>query len=131
MQSSFLPCDGKPGPNSVEILGCKTLPCNLKRGTIVEGSIVFTASASTKTLRPDVDVQLGNMHVKYPFPEQNACKGLVSGSCPLEKGEVSTYFMRMPIERAYPKIGLTIQFALVDEHNNYQMCFKIPAKVVD
>ncbi|CAK9822460.1 NPC intracellular cholesterol transporter 2 [Anthophora retusa] len=131
MQSTFVPCNGKPSPKSVEILGCKSLPCNLKRGTQVEASIVFAAPHNTKTLRPDVDVELGNMHVKYPFPEQNGCKGLVSGSCPLQKGEVATYYMKMPIEKAYPRIDLTIQFALVDEQNNFQMCFRIPAKVVD
>ncbi|XP_031825466.1 NPC intracellular cholesterol transporter 2 [Nomia melanderi] len=130
-QSEFLTCSGQPAPKNVNIVGCNKLPCDLKRGTFADAAIDFTVLASTKTLRPVVDVQIGNAHSPYPLPEQNACKSLANGECPLDKGEVVTYKLKMPIEKIYPKIFLTIQLSLVDEHNNPQVCLKIPGQVVD
>ncbi|KAG6800907.1 NPC intracellular cholesterol transporter 2 [Apis mellifera caucasica] len=128
---AYVPCDGKPAPTNVKILGCDTLPCNLVRGTNVEANVDFKAVANTKTLRPVVDVDLGNSHMQYPLPEQNACKNLVNGQCPLQSGQAATYYLKMPVLKAYPKVALTIQLSLVDENNNSEVCFKIPAKVVD
>lgn len=86
---------------------------------------------NTKTLKPDVDVELDKIHMKYPLPQQNACMDLDKAECPLNKGEAVTYKLRMPIERAYPKVSLTIQLSLLDEQSKSQVCIRIPAKVVD
>lgn len=40
---AYVPCDGKPAPTNVKILGCDTLPCNLVRGTNVEANVDFKA----------------------------------------------------------------------------------------
>lgn len=78
-----------------------------------------------------VDVQLGEIHMKYPLPQQNACLGLVNAECPLDKGEHVTYKLKMPVEKFYPKVSMTIQLELLDDSNQSQVCVKIPAKVVD
>nr|XP_033337163.1 NPC intracellular cholesterol transporter 2 homolog a-like [Megalopta genalis] len=131
MQSPHELCANGPAPKNVNIVGCSKLPCDLKRGSNVEAAIDFAVLANTKTLRPEVDVQIGNGHVKYPLPEQNACKSLVGAECPLDKGEVVTYKLKMPVEKIYPKIALIIQLSLIDEHGDVQVCLRIPAKVVD
>ncbi|XP_054010408.1 NPC intracellular cholesterol transporter 2 homolog a-like [Hylaeus anthracinus] len=131
MQTNFQTCSGQPAPTNVVISGCDSLPCPLKRGTNVDGAISFRVLENTKTLKPVVDVQLGEIHMKYPLPQQNACKDLTNAQCPLDKGETVTYHLNMPVEKAYPKVSMIIQLALVDELNKTQMCVKIPAKVVD
>ncbi|KZC06503.1 Epididymal secretory protein E1 [Dufourea novaeangliae] len=131
MQANYQPCATGPIPKNVNIIGCNTLPCNFKRGSFAEAAIAFTVADNTKTLRPVVDVQLGNTNIKYPLPEQNACKNLVDGQCPLDKGEVVTYKLKMPIEKIYPKISLTIQLTLVGDHDTPHVCLRIPAMVVD
>ncbi|XP_076637297.1 NPC intracellular cholesterol transporter 2 [Colletes latitarsis] len=131
MQSSFQTCNGVPAPENVVISACQTLPCSFKRGTNVMADIKFRVTENTKSLKPVVDVQLGNIHIKYPLPQQNACKDLTDAECPLDKGELVTYHLNMPIERSYPTISLIIQLTLVDEHNNSQMCLKIPSRVVN
>ncbi|KAK1133036.1 hypothetical protein K0M31_014399 [Melipona bicolor] len=131
MQATYVPCKSGPVPASVSIVGCSSVPCNLVRGTNVEGRINFNAVSNAKTLKPVVNVELGTIHIPYPLPEQNACKNLVSGQCPLQKGEPATYLLKMPVEKSYQKVSLTIQLSLVDENNNAQVCFRIPANVVD
>ncbi|XP_060826001.1 NPC intracellular cholesterol transporter 2-like isoform X2 [Bombus pascuorum] len=131
MQSSYVPCSSGPSPVSVEILGCSSLPCNLVRGTNVEANVVFKAVEDVNSLKPVVDVQLGSGHIPYLLPVQDACKCLTSGKCPLQKGQLATYRLVMPVEKSYPRISLTIQLSLVNEQNKSQVCFKIPAKVID
>ncbi|XP_029043830.1 NPC intracellular cholesterol transporter 2 homolog a-like [Osmia bicornis bicornis] len=131
MQSSFLPCAGKPAPLSVSITGCTSLPCNFKRGTDVEARVTFKAAQNSKTLKPDVDVELGKIHQKYPLPQQNACRDLDKSECPLNKGDTVTYKLKMPIEKFYPKVSLTIQLNLIGEHSESQACIRIPSKIVD
>ncbi|XP_003488795.1 NPC intracellular cholesterol transporter 2 [Bombus impatiens] len=131
MQSSYVPCNAGPSPVSVNIAGCSSLPCNLVRGKDVEANVIFDVVENTNSLKPVVDVQLGSGHIPYVLPEQNACNGLVSGQCPLQKGQSATYHLKMPVEKSYPRISLTIQLSLVDGQNKPQVCFKIPAKVVD
>ncbi|XP_076751520.1 NPC intracellular cholesterol transporter 2 homolog a [Xylocopa sonorina] len=131
MQSSYEPCASGPNPTSVKVLGCDSLPCNLRRGTTAQVAVDFNVIENTKTLTPEVKVQLGSITTPYPLPEQNACNSLTSGQCPLEKGERATYLLKMPVEKAYPKVSLTIQLSLVDEHKKSQACFRIPAHVVD
>ncbi|XP_026674888.1 NPC intracellular cholesterol transporter 2 homolog a-like [Ceratina calcarata] len=131
MQTEFQPCAGKPAPSAVKLVGCEKLPCNLVRGTNAEAFVDFSVLANSNTLKPEVHVTLGAITTPYPLPQQDACKDLTKGSCPLQKGQSATYHMKMPVEKAYPKVDLTIQLALVDQNKNVQACFKIPAKVVD
>ncbi|XP_076299689.1 NPC intracellular cholesterol transporter 2 isoform X2 [Lasioglossum baleicum] len=132
MQSPYQSCGaGLPAPNSVNIAGCSQLPCNFKRGTFASAEVDFTVQDSTKTLTPKVTVHIGSISTAYQLPEQNACKSLVNGECPLDKGERVTYKLQMPIEKIYPKIALTIQLSLVDGNGKSQACIKIPSKVVD
>ncbi|CAD1473096.1 unnamed protein product, partial [Heterotrigona itama] len=131
MQDTYVPCKSGPLPESVSITGCSSVPCNLVRGKNVEGRINFKAVSNAKSLKPVVDAEVGIIHTPFPLPEQNACRNLVNGQCPLQKGESATYLLKMPVEKSYPKISLTIQLSLVDENNNSQVCFRIPAKVVD
>ncbi|XP_076235158.1 NPC intracellular cholesterol transporter 2 [Calliopsis andreniformis] len=131
-QTQFQTCsNGGPTPVKVEVTGCTTLPCPFKKGSSVTGDLTFVVPRSTKTLKPDVNIQLGDMHIKYPLPQQNACLGLTNARCPLDKGEQVTYKLKMPVEKFYPKVSMVIDFALVDDQGQVQMCVKIPAKVID
>jgi len=67
----------------------------------------------------------------YPYPEQDACKSLTNGGCPLNEGDEATYNLKMPISELYPSLALNIEFGLVDENNNVQVCFNVDALVTD
>ena len=50
MQATYLPCKSGPVPASVSIVGCSSVPCNLVRGTNVEGRINFKAGKQSSKL---------------------------------------------------------------------------------
>ncbi|XP_076659785.1 NPC intracellular cholesterol transporter 2 [Halictus rubicundus] len=132
MQTPFEPCDGGlPVPKSVKIVGCTKLPCDLKRGEAAVGEIKFAVVADTKTLTPKVNAQVGSINTPFPLPEKNACKNLIDAECPLDKGEVVTYKLSMPVRKIYPTGALTIQLSLEDDQGKSQSCFKLPSQVVN
>lgn len=69
--------------------------------------------------------------IEYPYPEQDACKSLTNGKCPLSEGDEATYNLKMPISESYPSVTLTIEFSLIDENDNVQVCFKVDGKVTN
>ncbi|XP_011876344.1 PREDICTED: epididymal secretory protein E1 [Vollenhovia emeryi] len=129
-ETSYDPCDDGPGPRSLRVDGCDSSPCKLHRGTDLTAQWDFVANADAKTLKPRVRVTIMGVTIDYPYPEQDACKSLTNGKCPLSKGDEATYNLKMPISESYPSITLTIEFALVDENdNNVQVCFKLDGTV--
>lgn len=69
--------------------------------------------------------------IDYPYPEQDACKNLTNNKCPLSKGDEATYNLNMPISELYPSVTLTIEFGLIDENDNVQVCFKVEGQVTN
>ncbi|XP_015179260.1 PREDICTED: protein NPC2 homolog [Polistes dominula] len=131
MQSEYLKCSsGEPEPLALRIEGCDKLPCSLVRGTNLKAQWDFKVTSNTANLKPRVRVTVLGVTTDYNYPYPNACKDLVNGECPLEKGEEVTYSLSMPILKVYPILKLDIEFALVDDRNEAQVCFKINGKVV-
>jgi len=89
------------------------------------------ADAAAKSLKPRVRVTFLGTTIDYHYPEQDACKSLTNGRCPLSEGDAATYSLKMPISEVYPSLALNIEFSLVDENKNVQVCFKLDAQVTD
>lgn len=130
-KTPFIPCDEGPIPTELRVAGCNSSPCNIYRGTDLLAQWDFVSNADAKSLKPRVRVTFWGSTINYPYPEQDACKSLTNGECPLSEGDEATYNLKMPISKVYPAIALTIEFGLVDENNNVQVCFKIQGKVTD
>lgn len=69
--------------------------------------------------------------IQYPYPEQDACKSLTNGECPLKKDAKVTYNLEMPISKSYPSVTINIEFSLLDEKKNVQVCFNVDLKVTN
>ena len=46
------------------------------------------------------------MTVDYPIEQQDACKSLTNGECPLDEGEEVTYRLVMNISPQYPAVSI-------------------------
>ncbi|XP_063982037.1 NPC intracellular cholesterol transporter 2-like [Diachasmimorpha longicaudata] len=122
---------GGPPPESLRIKGCNTTPCKFIKGTDIKAEWDFNVVADTDDLHPKVLVKVAGFTIDYPLPEQDACKSLTNGECPLEKGELVSYGLKMPILKMYPSTKLHLTFSLVDQHKNTQVCFEVDAAVID
>lgn len=72
--------------------------------------------------------------VELPFelpPEYaRACDWLINSSCPVTAGDAMTYNLKMPVQRAYPRIHLAIETSLIDEQERTHACFELDIRVV-
>lgn len=130
-ETPYDPCDDGPEPKSLRVEGCNSSPCNFYRGTDIKAQWDFTANADAKALRPDVKVTVMGATINYPYPEQDACKSLTKGECPLDEGDEATYNLKMPIQDALPSVTVTIKFSLLDENNNVHVCLQLEGKVTN
>ncbi|EFN66585.1 Epididymal secretory protein E1 [Camponotus floridanus] len=124
-------CDNGPPPVKLRVEGCDSSPCYIYKGTNLTAQWDFTADADAQSLAPQVIVYFMGTTVNYPYPEKNACNSLVNSKCPLKKNSKATYNLEMPISKAYPSLALNIQFALIDENKNIQVCFSLDCEVTD
>ncbi|XP_072767760.1 NPC intracellular cholesterol transporter 2 [Anoplolepis gracilipes] len=124
-------CDDGPGPLALRVEGCDSLPCYIYKGTNMSAQWDFLANADAKALEPRVEVSIGGISISYPFPEKDACKSLTNGKCPLKKDTKATYNLNMPINKNYPSVSPTIQFTLIDDNQNVQVCFSLECVVTD
>lgn len=69
--------------------------------------------------------------IPYDIGQENACDTLTNTECPLDVGEQITYALSMPVLSSYPLVSLTIEFALTDDNNQVQVCFRVPVRVAD
>ncbi|XP_029163528.1 NPC intracellular cholesterol transporter 2-like [Nylanderia fulva] len=125
----YYSCSGEPSPLALRIDGCDSSPCIIYKGTTLTAQWDFAAVNDVKELKPSVIVTLLGNKITYPYPEKDACKSLVSGECPLKKGAKATYNLEMPIDKSLPSVSLNIEFALVDDKKEVQVCFSVDAKV--
>lgn len=109
--------------------GCDTSPCTIVKGSTLNAEWDFILSNDVKNLFPRVKATVGGITIPYPYPEQDACKSLVKGNCPLKKDDEATYSLRMPIDKNIPSLALKIEFALVDRKKKPYVCFSVNAKV--
>ncbi|EFN77625.1 hypothetical protein EAI_04092, partial [Harpegnathos saltator] len=93
--------------------------------------VMFLAESDMEKLEPSVRVNVGLGWMKYPYPEPDACKSLSKSKCPLRKGDKATYHLKMPISQSYPPVELKIEFGLINEKKEVQVCFILKCKVVN
>ena len=92
---------------------------------------IYISAAPTSALKPKVKAYLGSIGVDFDIGQKNACDSLTNAYCPLDEGEEVTYALKMPVQSFYPKVKLNIQFSLIDDQGNKQVCFFVAAKVTD
>lgn len=41
----------------------------------------------------------------FPLKQKNACKALTNAECPLDKYELVTYRLELPVDKSYPSVS--------------------------
>ncbi|KDR21778.1 epididymal secretory protein E1-like [Zootermopsis nevadensis] len=123
-------CENKPAPDDVRVENCSEQPCSILQGSDVIAEVDIVAQKNIKNLEARVRATVFGLTVNYPLPEPDACKSLVDSSCPLEKGDVATYKLVMPISEAIPQVSVNVELSLVDtDSEEVVSCFNIDLKV--
>lgn len=129
-------CDrGTPGPDPVEIriTGCNNNEvCRIVRGRDILGQIDFVATTVASSLEPEITAYAFGIRAVYELPadRQIGCNWIDGTSCPLDRGEIATYNLLMPVIDEYPLTKLDIEIRLFDQNRNIQFCVLVESEVV-
>uniref|UniRef100_A0A336L4Z3 CSON003895 protein n=2 Tax=Culicoides sonorensis TaxID=179676 RepID=A0A336L4Z3_CULSO len=128
----FLECGNGKAPVNVEVEGCDKTPCKLKRGTNVDFHVEFNSDVAAQSLKPKVIAHLNGVQVPYPLPNEfnDACKHLSQGQCPLTQNSPAKYDISFPVQKAFPAVRLTVEYALENENGDRVTCFQVPIQTV-
>ncbi|XP_015585215.1 NPC intracellular cholesterol transporter 2 homolog a [Cephus cinctus] len=121
-------------PNQVQITGCNSPPCKLKKRTKIGIEQKFVPNRDVQTLTTSVHATI--LGIPLPFvgvDGANACQNIFNAdgsksSCPLKKGTPYIYKNEFPILELYPKVSLVVYYALT-EKNDIVTCFEVPSKI--
>ena len=91
----------------------------------------FSVTATSETLTNKLFGEIGGLLVPWNGVDADACTNLPDGSCPLESGTKYVYTNTLTVIDSYPAISLNIVWKLVDAAGKNQVCFKLPATIVN
>ncbi|XP_065341783.1 NPC intracellular cholesterol transporter 2-like [Cloeon dipterum] len=133
LATDFRTCsNARPGPDTVVVSGCESLPCDFVHGTDLVNEVTFTSGIDADNLTPKVYVTTLGLVIDYPLPNQDVCADLIFGGCPLVAGDVATYKLTMPILNEYPLVSMTIEFSILDGITSETLtCFEVDGQVVN
>ncbi|KAF0307994.1 NPC intracellular cholesterol transporter 2 [Amphibalanus amphitrite] len=127
-ETPFISC-GADTIKTLEVVGCASLPCILRRGTTVTLNVDIVSNADTATLASEIYGNLNGVLVPFSADDQ-ACSSLTSGSCPLSSGDEFGFTTSVDVLNEYPPVSVTIEWRLKDASGAQMACAQIPARIM-
>ncbi|CAL8118256.1 unnamed protein product [Orchesella dallaii] len=128
------PCPGVESKASlvgVYIGNCTVAPCTFTKGQNVEMEMDIDFLQPVERLEAQLYALIFGAPVKWEGVNPEACEDIVSipDTCPLRVGAYITYGVKFYVERQYPTITTDVQYLLLDENGDTQICWIVRASV--
>lgn len=123
----FDTCSGLPGPTSLNVPECDSLPCQWSAGDEFTANIVIETTGPVENLFTIVTITHNGFERGWPLPNGDACYALASGSCPLTAGEHTISFP--VVLEGLPTGESTIRVDITDEAGNHVACGSVTTTI--
>ncbi|CAG4917610.1 unnamed protein product [Colias eurytheme] len=119
------PGDTDP-PINLFIEGCTTMPCSVVRGEDAIINVIFEAPYTIRSMKTVARLPTFNIP-SFPLDENEVtCNHLENTYCPLQKGEIVQYQLRMYIEQIFVTIfPVTVDFFVEDSAQKQIWCARV------
>ncbi|KAG5319104.1 NPC2 protein, partial [Acromyrmex heyeri] len=120
--------------DQIKISNCDKPECPLKQGSNINIEMKLVPNRDIKSLTNNVQGIINGIPIPFIGVDgTNACDNIYNADgskagCPLKKDEQYVYKNGFPILSIYPRIPVTIYYALKDG-NDRVMCFEVPARI--
>ncbi len=94
-------------------------------------ALLCLSPAASATLLNKLSAEIGAIELPWNGIDPDACENLTTEKCPLKAGTRYTYKNSLFVAEAYPATSLKIIWKLVDAATANEVCFKLPAKIVN
>lgn len=129
----WTPCDdGSPVPTKLEVEGCDSAPCILRRGQSIRYEATFISTKYSENVTSFAhfrEIESG-ITGNFPLPsdQRDTCRRLINSSCPLYPGEEITHELVMPVYIFYPSaMALELTMFVQNDEGGVEKCFKLLA----
>ncbi|XP_038223204.1 uncharacterized protein LOC119840588 [Zerene cesonia] len=107
------------------------MPCDVVQGEDAIIHVVFEAPHTIRSMKTVARVTFG-LNFNYTLGENEVtCNHLQNTYCPLQKGEIVQYTLRMFIEPFFPTIAVSVDFLVEDSDRIPIWCARIRIQVVN
>ena len=134
------PCKGIKTPGSIkklEITGCDSYPCILKRGSNSSINMQFDSKTRITDLKLKITGMLNNKEVPFMTLDTDHCQNTIqeilktkSKKCNLKRNTVYNYSYALPVKAEYPTVSVVVKFNLMFRSKSV-LCFSFPSKIED
>ncbi|XP_045494175.1 NPC intracellular cholesterol transporter 2-like [Colias croceus] len=108
------------------------MPCRVQLGEDAVINVVFESPRTIRSMKTVARASLGPLTINYTLGENEVtCNHLENTYCPLQKGEIVQYTLRMFIEPVFPTITVSVDFLVEDEDRIPLWCIRIRIQVVN
>ncbi|XP_018397032.1 PREDICTED: protein NPC2 homolog [Cyphomyrmex costatus] len=120
--------------NQISISGCDKPECSLKQGTTITIEMKLVPNRDIQSVTNNVNGILASVPLPFVGVDgTNACDNIYDADgkavgCPLKKGEQYMYKNSFPILSIYPRIPVTVRYAL-REGTDRIICFEVPSRI--
>ncbi|KAK3792341.1 hypothetical protein RRG08_046650 [Elysia crispata] len=111
---------------SIDVQPCSAIPCPFKKGTTVDVTVEFEASASLTKAESSVHGIIAGVPVPFPLKDKNACNNM---KCPIKSGDKVIYKNFVAVRKEYPGIEVMVKWEIVTGKDTV-LCFTVPVKIV-
>ncbi|GAB1609742.1 NPC intracellular cholesterol transporter 2-like [Argonauta hians] len=125
----FVDCGSKLAKlDSLEITGCTTLPCKIRRGESMQLNVTFTPNTVVHSAKTYIHGIIRHISLPFPISNNNACvnSGL---TCPLAAATPAHYHFSLDVSKDYPSLSVIIKWELRQDQTDI-ICFEISAVLV-
>lgn len=113
----------------VEVTGCKSSPCQLKKGTDITLGVEFVPKSAPRNLRGDIAGVINGVTIPFKKDPQ-ACSHLVRGKCgQSNSSKPLVYAAVFGVPSFAPSVNLDAKWRIKDENGNVVVCLLVPASI--
>ena len=116
----------------LEITGCDSYPCKLKKNSKPTINIKFKLRRRVNGLRLKIAGKLNGREIPFSVDDSHHCQNTIvnmPSKCILRKGSSYDYTFSLPILKEYPSLMVVVKYELVDKRGRPVLCFSFPAKI--
>ena len=135
------PCKNVKKPTGaikkLEISGCESYPCILKRGSNSSIKVQFDSKTRITDLKLKITGMLNNKEVPFMTLDGDHCQNTIqelikekSDKCNLKRNTVYNYSYALPVKTEYPTVSVVVKFNLMFGSKSV-FCFTFPSKIED
>merc|ERR1719385_502665 len=113
----------------INVGGCTSVPCVKHIGETFTTDVEFVSDIDFNTGHCTMDGYLVDFETSVPFAPLSLKNTCAYMTCPVRRGNTSTFSQPFYVSPAYPKVLVIAKWKLFNERGDLIVCYTVPMQV--